>query len=373
MIPVEPFFRALEADNATFYAGVPDSLLKNFCAYLTDHSTSHIIAANEGNAVALAAGHYLATGNPGVVYMQNSGLGNAVNPLLSLADPEVYGIPMVLLIGWRGEPGVKDEPQHKKQGRVTAALLDAMEVPYSVLDADTSHWKESVSRLVNLARQRKGPVALLVKANTFETYQLKSKTVSTYPMAREEAIRIIVEALPEWTYVSTTGFASRELFEIREKAGQGHGRDFLTVGSMGHSLQIALGMALSRNEGKICCLDGDGAVLMQMGGLAVAAQSGRDFLHVLLNNGCHDSVGGQPTVGHSTDFLATGAAVGYPHRFSVSTAEDLGSVLKEVGSLRGPVLLEVRIKGGARADLGRPTTTTHENKEAFMASLGVKP
>ena len=372
MIPVGAFYQTLEAAGVTFHTGVPDSLLKNFCAYLTDHSKRHLIAANEGNAVALAAGHYLATGNPGLVYMQNSGLGNAVNPLLSLADPEVYGIPMVLLVGWRGEPGVKDEPQHKKQGRVTAALFDAMEIPYTVLDAPLATWAEVVTAQVKLAVQRKGPVALLVRANTFDGYKLQNKTTSSYPLNREQAIGLILDRLPAYTFVSTTGFASRELFELREKAGQGHGKDFLTVGSMGHSLQIALGLSLSKPGTQVCCLDGDGAVLMQMGGLAVAGQSGASLLHILLNNGVHDSVGGQPTVGHSTDFLTLAGAAGYPHRFSASSADGLAEALGKAEGLVGPVFLEVRIQGGARADLGRPTTSTMENKEAFMASLGVK-
>jgi len=372
MIPVEPFYRALEEQGVGFYSGVPDSLLKNFCAYLTDHSPNHVIAANEGNAVGLAAGYYLATGRPGLVYMQNSGLGNAVNPLLSLVDSEVYGVPLVLLIGWRGEPGVKDEPQHKKQGRVTPALLDAMEIPYSVLGPDSIDWQAVVSGQVNVALTRNKPVALLVKAGTFDAYKLQTKVVQAYPLDREEVIRHIVERLADRTFVSTTGFASRELFEIREKSGQGHGKDFLTVGSMGHSLQIAVGLAWAQPKVRVCCLDGDGAVLMQMGGLAVAAQSGRNFLHVLLNNGCHDSVGGQPTVGHSTDFLLLAQAVGYKARFSVSTAEALDRVLGQVENLEGPVFVEVRIHGGARVDLGRPTTSTLENKQAFMASLGVK-
>ena len=373
MIPVEPFYQILESQGVTFHTGVPDSLLKNFCAYLTDHSPSHVIAANEGNAVALAAGHYLASGRPGLVYMQNSGLGNAVNPLLSLSDPEVYGIPVVLLIGWRGEPGVKDEPQHKKQGRVTQALLDAMEIPNEVLDAGTANWADIVTRQVALAVQRKGPVALLVRAGAFDAYQLVKKTTSDYPQNRESAIRKVVQQLPSWTFVATTGFASRELFEIREQSHDGHERDFLTVGSMGHSLQIALGLVLTRPGATVCCLDGDGAVLMQMGGLAVAAQSGQKFVHVVLNNGCHDSVGGQPTVGHSTDFVALAAALGYPNRFLATTEAELEKSLSQVENLVGPVLVEVRIRGGARSDLGRPTTTTSENKEAFMASWGVKP
>ncbi len=368
MIPVEPFFQALASQGVTFYTGVPDSLLKNFCSYVTDHAAHHVIAANEGNAVALAAGHYLATGKPALVYMQNSGLGNAVNPLLSLTDPDVYSIPMVLLVGWRGEPGVKDEPQHRKQGEVSRALLDAVQVPHFVLDAD-SGWAGLVSQALKKAVAEKRPVALLVRANTFDAYKLKSKVESSYPMVREEAIRAILASHPEWFFVSTTGYTSRELFEIREKAGQSHEQDFLTVGSMGHSLQIALGMVLSGTTKTVCCLDGDGAVLMQMGGLAVAAQSGQPLVHVLLNNGCHDSVGGQPTVGHAVNFQALASALGYRQSLSVSTLADLQ---KALGSLNreGPVFLEIKLKGGARSDLGRPTTSTGENRDAFMRALG---
>jgi phosphonopyruvate decarboxylase len=372
MIRPEAFFDLVTAEGIRFFAGVPDSLLKNLCACITDRAEMHIIAANEGNAVALAAGHFLATGKPGLVYMQNSGIGNAVNPLLSLADPEVYAVPVLLVIGWRGEPGIHDEPQHRKQGRVTKALLEAMEIPYRVIGPETDNPETGIRQLLAQAVKEQRPAALLVRQGTFEAYTLKTVTESRGVLNREEALEIILSRLTGWYFVSTTGFTSREVFEIREKSGSGHGQDFLTVGSMGHSSQIALGLVLSKPGVPVCCLDGDGGALMHLGALAING-SCRDIplLHVVLNNGCHDSVGGQPTVGYQTDFTAMARAAGYKQSVRV---EDLSGLETFLAGLNGsgqpgPVLLEIILKGGARKDLGRPTTTTLENRDDFMKSL----
>lgn len=368
MIDVKEAYDAFTASGISLFTGVPDSLLKSICAYITDIAPAnrHIIAANEGNAVGIAAGHYLATGEPALVYMQNSGLGNTVNPLLSLADEKVYGIPMVLLVGWRGEPGVHDEPQHVKQGEVTPALLEAMQIPYTILEE-----VGQIRQQTELAMQRKAPTALVVRKGTFGSYTLRNARANANPMSREEAMRLVTDSLrSDDVVVSTTGKLSRELFEHREARHQGHGHDFLTVGSMGHSSSIALGIALEKPERRIFCFDGDGAFIMHTGALGVvAAAKPANFFHILFNNNAHESVGGQPTVGYAIDAVAIAEASGYRGAFRATTREEIAEALQRLDALQGPVLLELRVNVGSRDDLGRPTTTPTENKEAFMQEL----
>lgn len=369
MIDVKQAYETLQACGVDMFTGVPDSLLKNMCAYITDTAPKekHIIAANEGNAVGIAAGHYLATGKPALVYMQNSGLGNTVNPLLSLADEKVYSIPMILMIGWRGEPGVHDEPQHVKQGEVTLTLLDAMRIPYEVLE-DVSQ----IAPMVEKALTRKAPVALVIRKGTFGAYKLQNTIANDNPLSREEAMKLVVDHLRESDMVvSTTGKLSRELFEYREAKQQGHGNDFLTVGSMGHSSSIALGIALERPERRIVCMDGDGAFIMHTGALGiVASMAPKNFYHILFNNNAHESVGGQPTIGYELDAVAMAKACGYKHALRASTREEMLTALMQMEELEGPVLVELRVKIDSRDDLGRPTTTPVENKLAFMKKLG---
>lgn len=375
MLNPETVFELVRAQGIDFFAGVPDSLLKDFCAYVTDHTGAeeHVITANEGNAVAMAAGHYLGTGRPALVYMQNSGIGNTVNPLLSLADPEVCSIPMLLMIGWRGEPGVKDEPQHVKQGRVMTELLDAMEIRWFVLDAQTADPASVIGEACAVAREKSTPAALLVRKGTFEKYKLGKETVTDYPMNREAAVKCVVDLLGEDdVVVSTTGKTSRELYEYRAARGDGHGNDFLTVGAMGHTASIAMGLARTRPERRVICLDGDGSVIMHMGALAVTGQHDLpNFVHVVVNNGAHDSVGGQPTAGFGIDLAAIARACGYRQARSVSKPEEVRQALAALEDGPGPVLLEVRVNKGARDDLGRPKTTPVENRNAFMTKLGL--
>ena len=372
MIRPEFFIERLRAGGVDCFAGVPDSLLKNVCAYITDHfdAAHHVISANEGAAVGLAAGHYLATGRPACVYMQNSGEGNAINPLASLTDPEVYHIPVLLLIGWRGRPGVHDEPQHAKQGKVTTGLLDVMGIRYEVLAKEEAAAERQVARALEALGN--GEVfALVVEKDTFGDYRLRNAEKDTFVMSREEAIRTVAAALDgKDCIVSTTGMISRELFEYRTAMGQGHERDFLTVGSMGHASQIALGMALAQPGRRVWCFDGDGATVMHMGSLAIVADKApRNLIHVVFNNGAHDSVGGQPTVGLKIDLPAVAKAVGYRAAYSVEDKATLSVILSEAKDLAGPVLIEVKVRKGNRKDLGRPTTTPVQNKEALMAFL----
>lgn len=373
MISPKDFFEILKDRGVTFFTGVPDSLLKDFCAFVTDNVSkeNHIINSNEGASIALAAGYYLATGKPALVYMQNSGLGNAINPLLSLADKEVYGIPVLLLIGWRGEPGKKDEPQHIKQGRVMLKMLEAMEIPFAVINSSTKNIKENIEKSFSFIKENNCPYAIIISDGTFEEYSLKKDIVSDYPLMRESAIKIILDNLSnEDVIVSTTGKTSREVFEYRKNNNQGHQNDFLTVGSMGHCSQIALGIALKKKNKQVFVLDGDGAVIMQMGTFTIAGTDApENFKQIILNNGAHDSVGGQPTAGFQVDFPAIAKACGY--KFT-SRAETEIQIKEEIGKLRlskGPSLLEIRVNKGARKDLGRPTTTPPENKKSLMEYL----
>ncbi len=371
MIAPQFLIEKLLAGGIGFYAGVPDSLLKNMCAYMTDHldSSRHVIAANEGGAVALAAGYHLATGQSGCVYMQNSGEGNAVNPLVSLMDSDVYHMPLLLLIGWRGRPGVHDEPQHVKQGKITTGLLNTLGINYDILSKEESAAARQIEKALEHLN-RNEMFALIVEKDTFDSYTIQRQTPQQYELGREEAIRIVASSIPDnAVIVSTTGMISRELFEYRTAMGQGHERDFLTVGSMGHASQIALGIALQQPQRPVYCFDGDGAAIMHMGNMAIVGTNApRNFVHVVFNNGAHDSVGGQPTVGHEIDLVEIAHALHYHHASAVWTSEDLTRKLEEIGG-DGPELLEVRVRKGNRKDLGRPTTTPIENKEALMQFL----
>lgn len=375
MIDVKEFYNELVNNEIDFFTGVPDSLLKSFCAYIKDNVSNdkNIISANEGNAIGLATGYYLATRKIGLVYMQNSGIGNAVNPLASLTDKLVYSIPMLLVIGWRGEPNKKDEPQHKKQGLITIETLELLGIKYDILDEATSNYeiKSKIIKAYSYMKENSEPYALVVKKDTFNEYKLRNSSIFDFEMTREEAIEILVSNMEDNSaIISTTGMASRELFEVREKNKENHNKDFLTVGSMGHASQIALGIALNKKNREVYCIDGDGALLMHLGGLAIIGnQKPKNFRHILINNGAHDSVGGQETVGFKIDTLAIAKACGYKECYSCSSRGDLISLSEKIKNIEEPVFLEIKVKKGARKDLGRPTTTPIENKEAFMEFL----
>ncbi len=371
---VEDFVNALGAD---FFAGVPDSQLKALCDYLMGRygidGKHHIIAANEGNCAAIAAGYHLATGKVPVVYMQNSGEGNVINPLASLLNEKVYAIPEILVIGWRGEPGVKDEPQHIYQGEITLKLLEDMGVPYFVLGKETAPEQlgEKMAEFRSLLSQGKD-VAIVVQKGAL-SYTGKTEYKNNNPMKREDIIRHIIKYSGDDPIVSTTGKASRELFEAREAAGQGHECDFLTVGSMGHSSSIALGIALSKPDRKIWCVDGDGAALMHLGALPVIASCRpENLIHIVINNGAHESVGGQPTVASALSLKDTALACGYPSAVSVADFDGLDWELEKAKSSSQLTFIEVKCAIGARDDLGRPTSTPQENKAAFMRHLSAR-
>lgn len=360
--------------GADFYTGVPDSQLKALCACLLDiYGTDpehHIIAANEGNSTALAAGYHLATGKVPVVYMQNSGEGNVINPVASLLNDRVYAIPVIFVIGWRGEPGVKDEPQHIFQGEITLALLEQMEIDYFVLEPDTTDAAaaEAMERFRKLLEKGKS-VAFVVKKGALE-YEKKISFRNPYRMNREEVIRHIVEASGEAPIISTTGKISRELFEIREEKKQEHMFDFLTVGSMGHASSIALAVACQKPGKKVWCIDGDGAVLMHMGAMAVIGnQAPANLVHIVINNEAHETVGGMPTAAATLNFVEAAEAAGYKYAVCVCDYESLDRELRTAAEENRLTLIEVKCAIGSRADLGRPTTTARENKESFMNYL----
>lgn len=373
MISPKFFIDKLGSLGIDYFAGVPDSLLKNICAYISDNMDAqhNIITANEGGAIGLATGYHLATGKIGCVYMQNSGEGNIINPLASLTDKEVYNIPVLLLIGWRGRPGVHDEPQHVKQGKITTGLLNVMGINYEVLVKDEEKASKQIEKVVSLMKATNEVYALVIEKDTFDTYTLQNIEQNNFTMTREEAIQLVASATDiKDAVVGTTGMISRELFEYRESVNEDHERDFLTVGAMGHASQIALGIAMEKPERTIWCFDGDGASIMHMGSMAIVAQKApKNYVHVIFNNGAHDSVGGQPTVGLNIDFPQIAKALGYKTTFSVDTKDTLNEVLKTVKAIEGPILLEIKVKKGNRKDLGRPTTTPIQNKEALMNFL----
>lgn len=375
MIDPAAFLAKLEALGVRFITGVPDSLLKQFCTQAMGElpAERHIIAANEGASIGLAIGHYLRSGQPALVYMQNSGFGNAVNPLISLADSEVYGIPMILLVGWRGQPGVKDEPQHVKQGRVMTALLNAMELPWAILPREQEAAEAALSQAVARTQAEKRPYVLLVEKDSFAkaTVQAASTETTLSLPGREEALVALMDAVgDEGVQIATTGMLGRELFEHRVRSGGSGARDFLTVGGMGHASAVALGIALEEPRREVWCLDGDGAALMHLGGLPVIAQNApRSFFHVVFNNGVHDSVGGQPTAAARLSLADLAETSGYRRAL---TAQSLEQIAPQVVALReagGPALLELRVRPGNRPDIGRPTHTPQEAKAALMDAL----
>lgn len=374
IISCENLFEVFKKNDLLFFSGVPDSTFKDWMKFLADEHgerLTNIIACNECEAVATAAGYHLATGNIGTVYMQNAGEGKTVNPLTSLCDPEVYSIPVLLMIGWRGEPGKKDEPQHKKMGRVMIPLLETLEIPYKMLPDNIEEAEKVIEEMKKTAEQNKAPAAIIIKKKTLEEYEAKKKIKMNYEMTREDAIKVIVDNLDgSEAIVSTTGKTSRELFEYREELKQDHSKDFLTVGSMGCSASIANGIALSKPNKQVFVFDGDGAVLMQMGALAtIGYYNSKNLYHIVFDNHSYDSTGGQPTVSLIVEFEKVALACGYKTSKSVEKKSDLIKAVKEMKSSEGPAMLIIKVNKGSRGDLGRPTTTPIENKESFMKTL----
>lgn len=376
MIELQKVYQCLKSNGVEFISGVPDTLLNDFCLGLDTHwhKDKHVLAANEGNAVALAAGYHLATNTVPVVYMQNSGMGNAMNPLISLTDKSVYSIPLVMFIGWRGEPGSGDWPQHQRQGELSPVLLDALNIPFRVIDENEETVFESIEWALSEARTLSQPTALLVRKNVLAQKEKAGfdSEVQAYTMSREEAIKEIIALAPEDAiFVGSTGRITRELHAIRSSLGHSHERDFLNVGAMGHALSIATGVAAAHPDRSVICLDGDAAALMHMGSMPVSAN--RDLpnlMHVVLNNGVHESVGGQQSVGFLANLTAIAEDSGYKTIGSyVTKPGDLGGALSALRESQRPSFLEIRIKKGMRKDMPILKADTKILKDQFVHNL----
>lgn len=372
---IEPrsFYNFLVEGQVNFFVGVPDSLLQNFCKVVDEFSGDdrHVIASNEGNAVSIAMGWYMATGNLALVYMQNSGLGNAINPLTSLIHQKIASIPMLIMVGWRGEPGLSDEPQHLVQGDITLRQLELLEIPYSVIDANTD-FKPILKDLLDLARHNSQPVALVIKAGTFSKFNGSMAHEDLKGLQRELVLNFFAKnSGDDDLFICTTGKTSREMYEIRKKLKE-KCSDFLSVGGMGHLSSIALGLALALPSKRIFCLDGDGALIMHLGSLAInASKQPKNFVHIVLNNGTHESVGGQKTCSDNIDFHKVATGLGYLHYFLVRNESELIGMKNFIDNNFGPIFVEIKIISYSRSNLGRPEQTVKENVDAFMKKIGV--
>ena len=374
MIGADLFVDEIEKLGIDFFTGVPDSQLKPFTNEIISRygvGRKNVIAANEGNAVGLASGYYIATDKPGCVYLQNSGLGNIFNPVTSLTNEEVYGIPVLYVVGWRGQPDVHDEPQHVFQGKITLQTLELLNIKAFDIHKDIT--VEKMSEIFNEISQRflnRESSALVIRKGALEN-KTKVQFSNHNTLVRESAIKKIIECIPKESLItSTTGKISRELYENRELNGEGHEKDFLTVGSMGHASSIALGQALSQKNKKIVCIDGDGAVIMHMGAMAtIGAYEPVNLLHIVLDNSAHETVGGIPTISNKMDFVSIAKAVGYKEAYEVDNLNDLESVLKESVKKEKLIFIRVLVTLGSRENLGRPKEKPIDNLEKFKKNF----
>lgn len=351
MLDQKKVFACLAENGVTFFAGVPDSYLNGFCSYaLANCADRCVIAANEGNAVGIAAGHYFASREIPLVYMQNSGLGIAVNPLVSLAEERVYAVPMLLLIGWRGQGDTEpNHPQHTFQGEITPGMLDLLRIPYTVLTDDDGQFAETVKAAAAYCRRTRRPYGLIAPKGVMAAGEKPNNVDASYPMSREEAMETVLDHMPEDTvYAATTGRATRELFFLRERRGESRARDFLNVGAMGHASSVALGIALERPERKVVVLDGDGACIMHMGAMTMVSKlDAPNYMHIVLNNGAHESVGGLPSAGHRIDFTKIAEGCGYATAgVPVTTAEELARALDTLRDCGRASFIDCRIHSG---------------------------
>lgn len=372
MINIDTFLQTLTEHGVTFFAGVPDSNLNDFCKKLNAEipADRHIITANEGNAIAVAAGYYFGHDCIPMVYMQNSGMGNSVNPLVSLCDENVYSVPMVLLIGWRGDPSIKDHAQHKRQGELTPVLLDDMKIPYMIIDEENA--MEGAAWAADEARRLSTPTALIVKKGVLAVKDKVPFNDTSYPLSREEAMNVVLDAAPEdAVFSATTGRAARELYELRNIRGEDHAHDFLNVGSMGHASSVALGMALACPERTVICFDGDAACIMHMGSLAIESKAGlSNYIHIVLNNGVHESVGGQPSAGRYVDLTGIAHSCGFATvHYEVNDAETLTRAVKHLLAINKPGFIDARIHAGLRPDMPVLRYDHHKTIDALKEEL----
>ena len=373
MVNQKELFEALDAMGVDFFTGVPDSLLNNFCLYMVQNipDGQHVMAANEGNAIGIAAGHYMATGKIPVVYMQNSGIGNATNPLLSLTHDCVYGIPMILVIGWRGDPAISDHAQHRKQGELTPVLMMDMDIPYEILDSDDTVI-EKFAWAVAKAKEISSPVALIAKKAILTEKVKKQVYPDSLLMNREEAVSAVVEVLgSDAVYLGTTGRATREVHEQLKAHGVGEGHEFQNVGSMGHVSSVWLGLALVRPDQKVVVFEGDAAVVMHMGALATNCRyKAGNLIHIVLNNGVNESVGGQPSAGYIVNLTEVAASCGYrTPGHAVETKGELQRIIRDFDRDEMPFFVDVHVRQGIRSDMPKLNIDHKAQKDALMKNL----
>ncbi|MFX0028186.1 MAG: phosphonopyruvate decarboxylase [Candidatus Hermodarchaeota archaeon] len=374
MISCRDFINVLVKHDFTFFTGIPDSTFKDLMKFLSDNkekSLKNIVACNECEAIALASGYHLATNRIGIVYMQNSGLGKAVNPLTSLCDPAIYSIPILLLIGWRGESGKKDAPQHKKMGEITLQLLDTLQIPYSILDTDMDYVDKELKKAISYFNRQSGPYAFIFRRNFFEEYEIKEILKKGYTLNTKDVIHLIMDNLDNTeVIVSTTGYISRELFEYRESKRKDHNNSFYNIGSMGCASSIGLSIALQKPNRRIIIFDGDGAAIMQMGALTtIGKNSPSNFVHIVLDNEAHESTGGQPTNSSVVNFSKIANACNYKMTSLIQSKEELLNCMEHIKNGTGPILIHIKVSLSQNRDLRRPDRPPKEYKEDLMKNL----
>ena len=374
MISCHEFFNILQKYDFNFFSGIPDSTFKDWMKFLADNNgkgLQNIIACNECEAIAINSGYHLATNKIGVAYMQNSGLGKAVNPLTSLCDPDVYSIPILLMIGWRGEPGKPDAPQHKKMGKITLSLLDTLQIPYSILDSNMDLIELELKKATEYFKSKKGPYALIIRKNLFDIYEMKKNFSNGDLLTREEVLNLIMNNLnDDFIIISSTGYASRELYEYTESHEKDHHRNFYNIGSMGCASSIALSIAIQKPKKKIIIFDGDGAAIMQMGTFTtIGKYSPSNLVHVIFNNHAHETTGGQPTNSSSINFVDIALASNYKLGKLINTKEQLVNSIVDIKTQQGPIVLVINIKMGTRTNLKRPDKHPTDYKEELMKFL----
>ena len=366
MINVNKLFKFLNKKGINFYSGVPDSILKSSKTYLEKRKKrQHIIAANEGSAIAACVGYFLSTGKLSCAYLQNSGLGNAINPIISIAHKKVYSIPILLMIGWRGSPGIKDEPQHLAKGEITPKLLKLLNIKFCILNNKKDFIK--LDKLINFSKKKKVVVACLIKKNVLKSdNKEKINHVFNSDIKRENFIEILLNSINKKTkLISTTGYVSRELYQLRKKYYLKKGQDFYMVGGMGHASMVALGVSLHTNK-QVICLDGDGSAIMHMGSLTnIGNFANSNYKHILLNNFSHESVGGQKTFSENVNFASIATGAGYKKYFYINKRKNIKNILRKFLKTKGPSFLEVVIKTGSIKQLLRPKNLI-KIKKKFM-------
>lgn len=364
MIKTKSLINLLKKNNTNFFTGVPDSILKEFSSYLAQNNKKkHIIATNEGSAISIGIGYYLSTKKIPCIYMQNSGLSNALNPLISIAHKKVYSIPLILIIGWRGSPRIKDEPQHEVKGKITRQILNLLNIKYTVLRSSSDLIK--FDKQIKYAKKNKTIVACLVEQGSFEISKKAKKKKNFYKLDKGFFFKKLIEILDKNTRVfSSTGFNSRELIYLRKKFNLYNSKDFYMVGGMGHTSSVALGFSLT-NKNLTLCIDGDGSALMHLGAIKTAGTfANKNFKYILINNNCHDSVGGQETYAKNTDFKLLSKSLGFKKFFLIESKKNLKNRIKKF--LRSNLsFLEVRVTNSKIKKLPRPRDLI-EIKRQFM-------